>query len=268
MSKIDISWLKNRPIAHRGLHSAKESTPENSLKAFKKAIEKGYTVELDVYVNRKRQVVVFHDESLARMCRYDKSIFSYDANSKVNGGHREYYKLLDTDQRIPTLSDVLKEINNQVPVIIHIRESRFKEKTKFPFIRKKISYKEICKILYDVLYPFRNQIVAVQSFDPIMLRTFAKRLPNVVRGQLSSSFESEKFGRLKKYLLSNYRLNWWSKPHYLAHRFEDSRMSAEFLQKQRKRGVPVLCWTITTPEDHQEAMERFDNVIFEGYLPD
>ena len=39
-------WLLDRPIAHRGLHD--ETAPENSMAAFKKAIEKNYYIEIDV----------------------------------------------------------------------------------------------------------------------------------------------------------------------------------------------------------------------------
>ena len=244
----DISWLKKIPIAHRGLHSSEESIPENSIKAFVNAAEKGFAIELDIYVTRNGDVVVFHDESLERMCRYDKSIFSYDVNL------HKYYKLLDTDQEIPTLDDVLKVVNSRVPVIIHVREQRVKTRT------------EICDALYKVLNPFRKQIVAIQSFDPCLLGVFAKKLPNVIRGQLSSNFENEKLNRLTRYLLSNYKLNWYSKPHYLAHNLSDSKIQ-NFLQKQRKKGMPVLCWTITSPQEHKKALENFDNIIFENYIP-
>lgn len=246
----DISWLKNLPIAHRGLHSLEAGIPENSIKAFINAAEKGFAIELDVYVNYKGQVVVFHDESLKRMCGYDKSIFAYDADK-----HKDYYKLLGTDQTIPTLSDVFKTINNSVPIIIHIRERRIKKRN------------EIYKAIYDVLNSYRKQRVAIQSFDPILLGIFVKKLPNVIRGQLSSNLKNEKLNRLIKYFLSNYKLNWYSKPHYIAHDFSDSRMPKSFFQKQNKKGLPILCWIITSLEEHERAVKIFDNIIFEGFIP-
>ena len=35
----------------------------------------------------------------------------------------------------------------------------------------------------------------------------------------------------------------------------------------KARGMPVLCWTICSPEDDAEARRVADNVTFEGYLP-
>ena len=58
-------------IAHRGLFNTEEA-PENSLAAFKLAIEKGYAIELDTQVSSDGEVVVFHDATLNRMCGFGK----------------------------------------------------------------------------------------------------------------------------------------------------------------------------------------------------
>ena len=52
------------PIAHRGLHSARDGRPENSLAAFEHACALGFPAELDVRLTRDREVVVFHDRAL------------------------------------------------------------------------------------------------------------------------------------------------------------------------------------------------------------
>ena len=36
----DLTWIKEKLIAHRGFHSKDKTIPENSLKAFELAIEK------------------------------------------------------------------------------------------------------------------------------------------------------------------------------------------------------------------------------------
>ena len=55
MSKSQIKL-----IAHRGLHKNKE-IPENSLLAFKKAIEKNYSIELDINITKDEQIVEFYE---------------------------------------------------------------------------------------------------------------------------------------------------------------------------------------------------------------
>lgn len=53
-------------IAHRGIHNNKD-IPENSLLAFKTAVENNYAIELDVQLTKDNVLVVFHDYDLKRM---------------------------------------------------------------------------------------------------------------------------------------------------------------------------------------------------------
>ena len=59
-------------IAHRGLHN--EIVPENSMLAFKKAIEKNIAIELDLQITKDNKVIVFHDRNLKRMTGIDKLV--------------------------------------------------------------------------------------------------------------------------------------------------------------------------------------------------
>ena len=46
---MNIKDLKNKVIAHRGIHNNK-TVPENSIKAFEKAIKRKIPIELDVHI--------------------------------------------------------------------------------------------------------------------------------------------------------------------------------------------------------------------------
>ena len=52
--------------AHRGLWD--EHCPENSIPAFRRAVEHGYGIELEVQPRQDGELMVCHDESLERMC--------------------------------------------------------------------------------------------------------------------------------------------------------------------------------------------------------
>ena len=39
--------------------------------AFRRAVDKGYGIELDVHLTADNQLVVFHDDTLTRMCGYE-----------------------------------------------------------------------------------------------------------------------------------------------------------------------------------------------------
>ena len=74
-------------FAHRGLHRADKSVPENSLEAFRLAEEAGYGVELDVQLSQDGQVVVFHDDTLDRVCSVHGRVdaFSFEELQRMPG---------------------------------------------------------------------------------------------------------------------------------------------------------------------------------------
>ena len=60
------AWLTAQPFAHRGDHF-EVLHPENSLPAFRSAVQAGHGVELDVHLTSDGQLVVMHDDTLLRM---------------------------------------------------------------------------------------------------------------------------------------------------------------------------------------------------------
>ena len=64
--------------AHRGLHDIEKGIPENSPAAFRAAVEAGYGAELDVQLSRDGQVVVFHDDTLDRVCGVHGNVCDFD----------------------------------------------------------------------------------------------------------------------------------------------------------------------------------------------
>ena len=62
----------NRLIAHRGDMS---TYPENSMLAFKSAVEMGFThVELDIQLSKDLVPIVIHDDNLKRTTGIDKNV--------------------------------------------------------------------------------------------------------------------------------------------------------------------------------------------------
>ena len=54
------NFLLCAPIAHRGLHDREK--PENSLPAFRAAVEHGFPIETDIHLLKDGNLVVFHDD--------------------------------------------------------------------------------------------------------------------------------------------------------------------------------------------------------------
>ena len=60
----NLAALRGWNYAHRGLHS--EGIPENSMAAFKAALDHGYGIELDVHLLKDGNLAVIHDSLLNR----------------------------------------------------------------------------------------------------------------------------------------------------------------------------------------------------------
>ena len=113
--KPDVSSLMGWYYAHRGLHDNKGDAPENSLAAIRNAVEKGYGIEFDVQLTRDRIPVVFHDETLKRVCGAEGNVRDYTYEEL------QAFPLLASQERIPLLADVLAAVDGRVPLIIEIK---------------------------------------------------------------------------------------------------------------------------------------------------
>ena len=107
-------------VAHRGGASL---GPENSLMAIERAISLGVdAVEVDVRLSADGHVVVLHDKSVNR---------TTDGKGRVNGlslAQLKKFSLLDaagnkTDERIPTLNEVLGFVAGRCRVLIEIKDN-------------------------------------------------------------------------------------------------------------------------------------------------
>ena len=67
-----LQALQGWNYAHRGLHG--NGVPENSMLAFRKALEHGYGIELDIHLMKDGNLAVIHDTSLLRTAGVDVNI--------------------------------------------------------------------------------------------------------------------------------------------------------------------------------------------------
>ncbi len=238
-------WITTEPIAHRGLHSGDGKIPENSLKAFKEAIEKGFPIELDIHLLKDNEVVVFHDDTLDRMCGENISI------NELSSNELRKYKLLDSEEKIPLLKDVFELVNGQVPILIEIKSSDQNKKIHIP--------------LLSLINQYKGKI-AIQSFNPFLLKWFVLNAPEIVRGQLSGSFKDEKMNFILKFILRGYVLNFLSKPNFVAHEIDDLEKNSK-IRGFRKKNIPVLGWTVRDKKESKEVSFYCDNIIFENFIP-
>ena len=99
--------------AHRGLHN--ETRAENSMSAFRAAVEAGYGIELDVQLSKDGVVTVFHDYSLLRMTGVDKKL------NELDFSQLKTLSLDNTEEKIPSLKEVLSLIDGKVPLLVELK---------------------------------------------------------------------------------------------------------------------------------------------------
>ena len=244
ISEDKISWIKETPIAHRGLHT--KDIPENSLSAFENALKNNYAIELDVQFTKDKEVVVFHDENLKRMTNDTRNI------EDVNYDELKNLRLGNTNEIIPTLEEVLELVDSKIAILIEIKDCK--------------DYIELSEKTYEILKGYEGNY-AIQSFNPFILEWYKNNASEVIRGQLSGTFTegSESLNSFEKFVLKNMLLNFKSKPNYIGYELEGIPKSK--LESLRKKGVPIIVWTVKNKEDMEKAYKYSDNITFENFLP-
>lgn len=234
-------------IAHRGLFDQKLA-PENSLESFKRAVGAGYGIELDVQLTSDGKLVVFHDESLKRMCGVDLKLWNC-SYSELG----QYY-LSGSSEKIPTFDNVLKIINGKVPLVIEIKTTGDCIKTAEALSKSMKNY---------------SGVYCIESFDPRVLHWYRKHFPQVLRGQLSTNYW---FSNLKKpfymkVVMTNLLTNFYTKPDFIAYNYK----YAHQLSLQICRNfyhTELVAWTIQSPEALKQAEGTFRVFIFDSFLPE
>lgn len=243
------------PIAHRGLHGP--GRPENAVSAAHAAVAAGYGIEVDVQLSRDGHAMVFHDAGLARMTGYAGAVSAMDAEQLG----RIALKGSATGETIPTLDTLIAEIDGQVPLLVEIKHQPDDPDATGALVR---AVARCLEKRADV-----SEWVAVMSFDPLAIAEAARRIPQVARGLTTFAWGAGSTGGFSEAELARLRaISDFDAvgAAFVSHDAADLGSAA--LVPLRARGVPILCWTIRSPEAEREARRLADNITFEGYLPD
>ena len=240
-SKKDKKPFMYKNFAHRGLHKKDKTVPENSLAAFERASSYGYGIELDVQLSKDGQVVVFHDDTLNRVCGVDSRVDekTYDELSKIS--------LCGTTQTIPLFSEVLKTVRGRGPLIVELKNGKRNE--------------ELCEKTYELLRSYSGEY-CIESFNPFIVRWFKRNAPEVLRGQLANPPEDYKgeVNPVTGFLLGCVLLNFLSRPQFIAYKIGRKPFTVKLSELF---GAMRVCWT-----SHEWMNEKGNHtVIFEFYKP-
>lgn len=244
-NKKHILNIRTSMFAHRGYHDIGHQIPENSIPAFRAAIQHGYGIELDIHLSRDGQLVVFHDDTLERICGCDRVIEELTYNELAQ------YRLLGTNERIPLFKEVLSVVDSQVPLLIEL---------KIPD-----SSLQICEKTYSLLKDYPG-FYMVQSFNTMGIYWFRQHAPHILRGQLASHLTAEKSRELWifKFIVQNLLCNFLGRPDFISYKLADlPNLSVLFLKYIFR--LPIAVWTLTTNEEIKKGKSSYNIQIFEKH---
>ncbi len=230
-------WLTQWEYAHRGLHGG--PVPENSLAGARLAIERGMGIECDIQLSSDDCPMVFHDWDLKRLTGEDGE------TSGSTAAELQRLTYVDSQEHPATLRQMLELIAGRVPLLIEI-----KSKAGYPVHR---SCKLVAALLRDYSGPH-----AVMSFDPRVARWFKRNASATPNGLV---MREDKHGHTQKAWQRQLAF-WIAKPDFMAYHI--AALPNPWVAGLRAKGLPILTWTVNSPETRARAAQYADAPIAEG----
>jgi glycerophosphoryl diester phosphodiesterase len=215
-------------IAHRG---ASAYEPENTLRAFDRAIEMGATMlELDVHLSQDSHPVIIHDADLSR---------TTGGTGRVVDMTLDQIKRFDVGQgeRVPTLSEVIKLVRGRAELYIELKGQHTPE--------------PVVKALQAA--DFADQAI-VGSFYP-WLPQRVKFLAPTIRTSILIGREVQQ-GDFIEWALAveaDYVHPCWEKASPAPHKL----LTPQLISDIRQRGLGVVLWHEERPAELRELV-KFD----------
>ncbi|MGH6705384.1 MAG: glycerophosphodiester phosphodiesterase family protein [Sphingomicrobium sp.] len=217
-------------FAHRGLHGP--GIPENSMAAFRAALDAGAGIECDVRLSGDGEVVIFHDHDLRRLCASALAVES--ATARVLSAQRLY----DSGEHIPTLGQLLDLVAGRVPILVELK-------------CRGGNASRLSAAVADRLADYAGS-VGVMSFEPKVGRWFGRNRPHMQRGLVISERASA-FDRWRGTVVA--------KPHFIA--VDRPALNRPWVTKARLKHW-LYSWTIRTAGERETAQVQADALIWEG----
>jgi len=161
--------MKTKIIGHRGGVSG---YPENTLAAFKKAVELGADgVEFDVHLTKDGEIVVIHDESIERTMNGSGLVKDHTLAELRAMNVGEFFSRDFKEQKIPTLREVLEVVKD-----LEIINIELKNYLVYPNFEEKV-----LKLVNE--FEIRDKVI-ISSFNHYSLEKIKKIQPTIKTGAL------------------------------------------------------------------------------------
>jgi glycerophosphoryl diester phosphodiesterase len=243
-------WLTARPVAHRGLHDRARGIIENMPAAAQAAIDAHFGIECDIQLTADGEAMVHHDDALGRLTEGSGALLGMTA------AELKAVRFKDTSERMMSLHDLCTLVAGQVPLVIEI-------KSHFDGDRKLVAR------MAEVLASYRGPVVGM-SFDPDQVLALRALMPELPRGIIAErSYEEADWPDAtpaQRQGMLHLRHAFHTRPHFVAYWVDELPSPAPWIARHIF-GLPLLTWTVRTPEQRARAARHADQMIFEGFRP-
>jgi glycerophosphoryl diester phosphodiesterase len=241
-------WLTARPVAHRGLHDRARGIVENMPGAALAAIDGNFGIECDIQLAADGEAMVHHDDALGRLTEGSGVLLGMTSQALKAVGFK------DTPEKMMSLADLCSLVKGRVPIVIEV-------KSHFDGDRKLV--KRMAEVLANYSGP-----VAGMSFDPDQVAALRETMPELPRGIVAQRAYSEtdwpEATAAQRKGMLHLRHVFQTRPHFVAYGVNDLPAPAPWIARH-VFGLPLLTWTVRTPEQRERAARYADQMIFEGF---
>ncbi len=239
-----------RPLAHRGLHDRAAGVIENSRAAAEAAIAAGYGIELDLQLSADGEAMVFHDDDLNRLTGETGPVRERTARELSR------IRLTGSDETIPTLAEFLSLVGRRAPLLVEAKDQSLVMGPVDGRLERRAA---------RLLSAYDGE-KAVMSFNPHSVALFRDAAPAIPRGRTTCSFREDYWSGLapeRRAELARMDDLDALGCGFISHQHND--LGDEEVARVKTTGLPILCWTIRSPEAEAAARRVADNITFEGY---
>lgn len=240
--------LRGWAYAHRGLH--RKGVPENSMAAFRAALDGGYGIELDLHLTKDGHLAVIHDSSLSRTAGIDQKI------TDLTFSELSQYPLEGTEETIPEFSQVLSLFAGKAPMIVELKPDDG-------------NYQALTDAAVKALEGYEGPW-CMESFDPRCVYYLKKAYPQIIRGQLAENFMStgKHLPFFIRFYLTHNLFNLFTRPDFVAYRFDHRKVTPTNSLWQKLWKLQGVTWTLRSQADFDQAVQEGWLPIFENFIPE
>jgi len=220
-------------MAHRGASAA---APENTLIAYKKAIEMGADyAELDVRQTKDGVIVLMHDKTVHRTTGVKGFVWDFTLEELKQLEAGSWFGEEFRGEPVPTLGEVIRLVKGRMKLDIEV----------------KISENEpgIAQRVVDIVRSedFSKDCI-ITSFDMETIKTFNSIAPDLETGLIfEKEYQTDVFEGPWEVLCSNFEL-----------------VDLEFVQLAKESGKKIFVWTV----NDREEMLRLIGLGVDGIITD